>query len=159
MSLESVDQLMICVFHAPPPLAPHCRDAGIQSRCAHTDIQYIAALGLDRLLLNDLTLWRKPYINLLFFWPSVIRLGWGVSNAMVAIYQTTGLLRLRINGCSRHKQTNKTGGLMNTARLPSGNRGVEGKWWRKNKKRRACCRQRPKPPDKRRLNKTWNNIL
>lgn len=81
-----------------------------------------------------------------FFGRGVIRLGWGVSNAMVAIYQTTGLLRLRINGCSHHKQTNKTRGLMNTAGLPSGNRtGVEAKWW---EKRHECCRQKVKPMTK-----------
>lgn len=28
---------------------------------------------------------------------------------MVAIYQTTGLVRLRINGCSCHKHTNQNG--------------------------------------------------
>lgn len=89
---------------------------------------YIETQCLDWLYLNDLTLWRKPYINLLFFWLGITRLGWGVSNAMVAIYQTTGLLRLRINGCSRHKQTNKTGGLINTTSLPSGNwKGGQGK--------------------------------
>lgn len=63
---------------------------------------------------------KKPYINLLFFWPSVTGLGQGVSNAMGAIYQTTGLLRLRISGCSCHKQTNKTPALMSTTGLPGG---------------------------------------
>lgn len=109
----------------------------------HTQTQmYIEAQCLDWLYLNDLTLWRKPYINLLFFWPGITRLGWGVSNAMVAIYQTTGLLQLWINGRSRHKQTNKTGGLMNTTRLPGGKwKGGQGKWRKEGGGRRVMERK------------------
>lgn len=44
-----------------------------------------------------------------FGWTSPSR-GWGVSIAVVAIYQTTGLLRLRISDLRRCKQTNRTEG-------------------------------------------------
>lgn len=73
--------------------------------------------------LNDSTLWRMPYINLLFFCLLVFFLLAGCHGAQLGesvmlwlpFIKRQGLLRLRINECICGIQTNKTGGLMGTS--------------------------------------------
>lgn len=46
------------------------------------------------------------------FWPGIGSLGWGVTNAAVAIYHTAGLTWLQINAGSYLKQTNQQNGRL-----------------------------------------------
>lgn len=46
------------------------------------------------------------------FWPGIGSLGWGVTNAAVAIYQRAGLTCLQINTGSYLKQTNQQNGRL-----------------------------------------------